>query len=256
MRKYLETTMSVASCDQAAGISAPSILKTTEPSGLVMTLERRSQVTVSSGSTPRSVVRRSKREAARGGLLRRLALVAVLRLLGGRPRPSRHATSSRHHGHSGALRHEAGFRVHELRHRNLLTTQGPALRETPKRASRPGDRPRATSPDTVPDGPAGPAMDKPRRLSPRWPLAPSVDGPLATHSHPHRFTPRRNARPALERRVLGTEPACGDAAPAREYVPCEQEGERPASSRDLAYGKTHMWYSSRSRHCRGHGSTC
>jgi hypothetical protein len=45
LRKYFETTMSVASCDHAGGISAPSILKTTEPSGFVMTLERRSQVT-------------------------------------------------------------------------------------------------------------------------------------------------------------------------------------------------------------------
>ena len=45
LRKYFETTMSVASCDQSAGISAPSILKTTEPSGFVMTLVRRSQVT-------------------------------------------------------------------------------------------------------------------------------------------------------------------------------------------------------------------
>src|ERR1700748_2237422 len=60
LRKYLETTMSVASCDQPAGISAPSILKTTEPSGLLMTLERRSQVTWSSGSTPLVVKRRSK----------------------------------------------------------------------------------------------------------------------------------------------------------------------------------------------------
>ena len=83
LRKYLETTMSVASCDQPAGISAPSILKTTEPSGFVMTLVRRSQVTVSSGSTPRSRVAALEREAARRGLLRRLALVARLPL-GGR----------------------------------------------------------------------------------------------------------------------------------------------------------------------------
>jgi hypothetical protein len=56
----LETTISVASCDQPAGISAPSILKTTDPSVLLMTLERLSQVTWSSGSTPRCVKRRSK----------------------------------------------------------------------------------------------------------------------------------------------------------------------------------------------------
>jgi hypothetical protein len=59
LRKYLETTMSVASCDQPVGTSAPSILKTTEPSGFVMTLERRSQVTCSSGSFERSVYLRS-----------------------------------------------------------------------------------------------------------------------------------------------------------------------------------------------------
>jgi len=52
--------MSVASCDQPAGTSAPSILKTTEPSGFVMTLERRSQVTSSRGLAPRWVKRRSK----------------------------------------------------------------------------------------------------------------------------------------------------------------------------------------------------
>jgi hypothetical protein len=43
LRKYFETTMSVASCDQVAlGISAPSILKTMDPSGFVMMDERRS----------------------------------------------------------------------------------------------------------------------------------------------------------------------------------------------------------------------
>ncbi len=36
LRKYLETMMSVATCDQAAGISASFISKTTEPSGLVI----------------------------------------------------------------------------------------------------------------------------------------------------------------------------------------------------------------------------
>src|SRR3954453_9710868 len=74
LRKYLETTMSVASCDQPEGISAPSILKTTDPSGLVMMLERRSQVTCSSGSLPRWVNRRSN-ERPREALF--LALVAL-----------------------------------------------------------------------------------------------------------------------------------------------------------------------------------
>src|SRR4051812_18788301 len=52
--------MSVASCDQPAGISAPSILKTTDPSGFVMTLERRSHTTSSRGSARPVVKRRSK----------------------------------------------------------------------------------------------------------------------------------------------------------------------------------------------------
>src|SRR5262249_30520995 len=60
LRKYLETTMSVASCDHAAGISAPSILKTTEPSGFVIALRRRSQTTLSRGASPATVYRRSK----------------------------------------------------------------------------------------------------------------------------------------------------------------------------------------------------
>jgi hypothetical protein len=55
LRKYFETTMSVASCDHVAGISAPCILKTTEPSGFVMMLLRRSQTTESNGSLPTSV---------------------------------------------------------------------------------------------------------------------------------------------------------------------------------------------------------
>src|ERR1700712_24743 len=60
LRKYLETTMSVASCDQPAGVSAPSILNTTEPSGLVMTLVRPSQ-TMSPRASPLALVyRRSK----------------------------------------------------------------------------------------------------------------------------------------------------------------------------------------------------
>jgi hypothetical protein len=52
---FLEITMSVASCDQPAGISAPSILNTTEPSGLVIKLWRRSHTTSFSASSPGSV---------------------------------------------------------------------------------------------------------------------------------------------------------------------------------------------------------
>ncbi|MFO0677412.1 MAG: hypothetical protein U0169_12830 [Polyangiaceae bacterium] len=43
--------MSVASWLQPDGTSAPSILKTMDPSGLVMVLERRSYTTASSGLT-------------------------------------------------------------------------------------------------------------------------------------------------------------------------------------------------------------
>src|SRR5208282_1172845 len=52
LRKYLLMTMSVASWLQPAGISAPSILKTIDPSGFVITLERRSYTTASRGSMP------------------------------------------------------------------------------------------------------------------------------------------------------------------------------------------------------------
>jgi hypothetical protein len=40
LRKYFEMTMSVASWLQATGISAPSILNTTVPSGLDIALDR------------------------------------------------------------------------------------------------------------------------------------------------------------------------------------------------------------------------
>ncbi len=52
LRKYLLTTMSVASCDHSAGTSTSSIRNTTEPSGLAMTVRRFSQVIWSSGFTP------------------------------------------------------------------------------------------------------------------------------------------------------------------------------------------------------------
>src|SRR5438477_11551541 len=60
--------MSVASCDQVAGTSAPSILKTTEPSELLMTLLRRSHTTVSNGSLPVSVNRRGTAAPRLGGI--------------------------------------------------------------------------------------------------------------------------------------------------------------------------------------------
>src|SRR5450755_4597476 len=74
LRKYLETTMSVASCDQPVGISAPSILKTTEPSELVMTLVRPSQV-MSARASPEAVVKRRSKVRPR--------VFFAARLLGG-----------------------------------------------------------------------------------------------------------------------------------------------------------------------------
>jgi hypothetical protein len=44
--------MSVASWDQSAGTSMSVMRNTTEPSGFVMTVERRSHFTSSSGSMP------------------------------------------------------------------------------------------------------------------------------------------------------------------------------------------------------------
>src|SRR6185295_12819393 len=60
-RKYLLTTMSVASCDHSAGTSTSFISNTTEPSGFVITVRRLSQRTSSSGSTPTFVKRRGTR---------------------------------------------------------------------------------------------------------------------------------------------------------------------------------------------------
>src|SRR5262245_61903928 len=69
LRKYLLTTMSVASCDHGAGTSTSSIWNTTEPSGLLMTVRRFSQRTSSSGSRPGRVCRRGTRSpAALGGM--------------------------------------------------------------------------------------------------------------------------------------------------------------------------------------------
>ena len=50
--KYFDTTMSVASCDHAFGIFAPRAANTTDPSGLLITLSRRSYSTAARGSTP------------------------------------------------------------------------------------------------------------------------------------------------------------------------------------------------------------
>src|SRR5918993_1676682 len=49
-RKYFETTMLVACCDQAFGISTPRCSKTTEPFSLPMTASRKSHSTWSNGS--------------------------------------------------------------------------------------------------------------------------------------------------------------------------------------------------------------
>src|SRR5262245_12988526 len=68
--------MSVASCDQVFGISAPRVANTTDPSGLLITLSRASYSTAASGSTPPVVYRRSTwtpgvdRAAAASALLR------------------------------------------------------------------------------------------------------------------------------------------------------------------------------------------
>src|SRR5262245_8812913 len=57
-RKYLETTILVACCDQNLGISTSRCSKTTSPRSLPMTAARRSHSTSSNGSTPASVKNR------------------------------------------------------------------------------------------------------------------------------------------------------------------------------------------------------
>src|SRR5262245_41790796 len=52
LRKYLLTMMSVASWLHVSGTSASSILKTTEPSGFEILLERFTQATLAKGSWP------------------------------------------------------------------------------------------------------------------------------------------------------------------------------------------------------------
>ena len=53
-RKYFETTMLVACCDQDFGISTSRCSKTTLPFSLPMTAARSSHSTSSNGSTPGS----------------------------------------------------------------------------------------------------------------------------------------------------------------------------------------------------------
>ena len=55
LRKYLETMISAATCDQPAGISTSFISKTTEPSGLVIREVRVVQAVDVNGSTPACV---------------------------------------------------------------------------------------------------------------------------------------------------------------------------------------------------------
>src|SRR6185436_16044101 len=57
-RKYFDTTMLVACCDQKPGISTSRCSKTTSPRSLPMTAARRSHSTSSNGSTPASVKNR------------------------------------------------------------------------------------------------------------------------------------------------------------------------------------------------------
>ena len=64
LRKYLLTTMSVASCDHVAGTSTSSIWKTIEPSGFAMTVRRFSHAISSSGLTPGRVKWRGTRSPA------------------------------------------------------------------------------------------------------------------------------------------------------------------------------------------------
>ena len=58
LRKYLDTMMSVASCENPSGTSASGISKTTEPSGFVIRLDRVVHCVVANGSVPSVVNRR------------------------------------------------------------------------------------------------------------------------------------------------------------------------------------------------------
>jgi hypothetical protein len=57
-RKYLETTMLVACCDQALGISTSRCSNTTSPRSFPMTAERSSHSTSSKGSIPSRLKKR------------------------------------------------------------------------------------------------------------------------------------------------------------------------------------------------------
>ena len=77
-RKYFETTMLVACCDQNFGISTSRCSKTTSPRSLPMTAARSSHSTSSNGSTPASVKKRGNvRPGAASGLRLRARLVGV-----------------------------------------------------------------------------------------------------------------------------------------------------------------------------------
>src|SRR3990172_7217879 len=94
-RKYFETTTLVASCDQNAGTSTLSCLKTTSPVSLLIAALRSSHFTSSKGCTPgvlwrrfttrpcpalRAVTATSGRDA-RTALARRLAVLACVSMI-------------------------------------------------------------------------------------------------------------------------------------------------------------------------------
>ncbi len=65
-RKYFETTILVACCDQNEGISTSRCSNTTSPRSFPMTADRCSQVTSSNGSTPGSVKKRGNSRPGEG----------------------------------------------------------------------------------------------------------------------------------------------------------------------------------------------
>ena len=66
-RKYFETTMLVACCDQNFGISTSRCSNTTSPFSLPMTAERSSHSTSSNGSTPGTREEARERQSRRAG---------------------------------------------------------------------------------------------------------------------------------------------------------------------------------------------
>ena len=78
-RKYFETTMLVACCDQKLGISTSRCSKTTSPRSLPMTAARSSHSTSSNGSTPGlGEEARERQPGRRSGRLRSLDASAAL----------------------------------------------------------------------------------------------------------------------------------------------------------------------------------